>query len=744
MSMWTWRAAEGVRRILDRRQDRILLAELQFTGDEASSGPYSEPTQVERSSALDSIKQALFESISARVNFVHGETFRRESEQAWQSSSTAMVAVLFSGGLDSTLLAYMAHLVISDNRPIELINVAFENPRVLVAAETTKTRGGGPNNDAIAESSDRFDTPDRILSRKSLARLRNLSPNRAWQSVEINVPYSDYLAAKEDILATMFPCDSVMDLSLAAVLFFASRGTSSETQAGPVTSRVYLSGLGADELFGGYSRHFKAFAMGQGAEGQGWPKAAEELQLDLDRLPARNLGRDDRILSSHGREGRYPFLSLPFIRLAAALPLRVKVDFAMESEQGRGDKCLLRDLARRLGLVEVSSEKKRAMQFGARSAKMEHGFGRRKGHESLSAQVKPGKQPTVEFAFREAALLMATDPGEVFTTLLYDPQPRMLGFLSGLMPQELADRWLLSSNVEGIVASEYAAGAVADEVAYHELSSHVPLLQDHFNRLRAASEALTKAFPSTWGATRNLTARRASLDNAAAALDTLQRSLNDDANAAPDRRKRVRWALSIDGQWHVVQSVAAPPPSSPPLVRLDSMSSGPTDTYQDLPNSTHATASLYIHKTDVRKHYDEARTRVNAPLAPLSSALSSRSSEDSKCPVFDVLMWQQVSNVHSGNSTQAVLTESSIANILVERSDGAIVTPRLSSHLKRGEYSSGVRGAAILPGLMRQALLERGWVREEDIFVESGAILDVHRVWLCNALRGVFEVQVVT
>lgn len=101
-----------------------------------------------------------------------------------------------------------------------------------------------------------------------------------------------------------------------------------------------------------------------------------QLQLDLSRIPTRNLGRDDRIISSHGKEARHPFLSLTVVSFIAGLPVHLKLDPRLDP--GRGDKTLLRLAASKLGLVEASTRKKRAMQFGTHSARMEIEGGERR------------------------------------------------------------------------------------------------------------------------------------------------------------------------------------------------------------------------------------------------------------------------------------------------------------------------------------------------------------------------------
>lgn len=91
----------------------------------------------------------------------------------------------------------------------------------------------------------------------------------------------------------------------------------------------------------------------------------------MDRISTRNLGRDDRVISAHGKETRHPFLSLSVVNFLVGLPVHIKLDPRLEV--GVGDKMLLRLAARKMGLVEASTRKKRAMQFGSHSARMEVG-----------------------------------------------------------------------------------------------------------------------------------------------------------------------------------------------------------------------------------------------------------------------------------------------------------------------------------------------------------------------------------
>jgi asparagine synthetase B (glutamine-hydrolysing) len=162
-----------------------------------------------------------------------------------------------------------------------------------------------------------------------------------------------------------------MDLSIAYALYFASRGagiatSSSDNSVVPYNTpaRVLLSGLGADELFGGYTRHATAFNR------NGLAALLDELELDVNRLGKRNLGRDDRVISHWGREVRFPYLDESLVKWAVECPIWEKCGFqATASEEPEvpeipeieAGKKVLRLLAYNLGMHSVARQKKRAV-----------------------------------------------------------------------------------------------------------------------------------------------------------------------------------------------------------------------------------------------------------------------------------------------------------------------------------------------------------------------------------------------
>lgn len=268
------------------------------------------------------------------------------------SDTDARIAVLFSGGLDCTVLARLSHDLVPLKQSIDLINVAFENPRI-----------GAQHPDCSRD--DLYEKcPDRITGRSAFAELTKTCPDRAWRFVAVNVPYTETLEQRPEIVRLIHPHNTEMDLSIGCALYFAARGqglgetlSKPEPQSYCTTARVLLSGLGADELFGGYVRHATAYSR------RGYPGVVEELKLDVSRLGKRNLGRDDRVMTHWGREVRFPYLDEGFVKWAIESPVWEKCDFENQTDEVGVDpeKRVLRLLARSLGMDSVSQEKKRAV-----------------------------------------------------------------------------------------------------------------------------------------------------------------------------------------------------------------------------------------------------------------------------------------------------------------------------------------------------------------------------------------------
>ncbi|CAO1637369.1 unnamed protein product [Sympodiomycopsis kandeliae] len=747
--IWAYSIQDGQTvKLHDRSSTRAVLKELRNVSG-STSDQFPEPSQRERDAAVECVHSALLESVRERVTTVQGKTSQESS------TATPSIAILFSGGLDCTLLAYFSHLCLPISEPIDLINVAFENPRVLQASS----------------QEEKYNTPDRMLCRKTLTELQTVCPGRRWNLVEVDVTFQEYSKYNQEIQSIMNPNDSIMDLSLASVLFFASRGQghlSGTDEDYNTSARVYISGLGADELFGGYSRHRKAFDSQSLTSSDGnWPALVSELQLDLDRLHTRNLGRDDRILSHFAREARYPFLCTSFIDMVSSLDVRTKAELTLPL--GMGEKYLLRFLAIKLGLVNTASEKKRAMQFGARSAKMEVGMGKTKGHQRLTKNADKNisnsshsntdknsnnsshsntdknsnnniynntdknsnsgtgrnshsrsksdkKSKSSNSSHNLKGPLRQEDrpingaassaPAEIFTTLCYYPQAPRQG-------QRFPVQLLLPDDLRASYSDQLSKSPSSSSSSLiHPLDAHIPLLGSHVRRLQTACQAIESGYPDDWS--KEYRSSRKQALNDTNLLDTLSSTLSSFSTSEidKDRPRRVRLAMSHTGEITITQALLPVSSSTAPLktVRIDTR---PTTLPPDAKSK-----ALLLNKTSSRAVYDTARERVNATMG--LSSLPGHTSE----PCFDVLMW----------SCNGQLTESSIANILVQEEDGQLYTPALK------ERNDEV---VFLPGVMRDHLLHVGLVEEREDLTMDSLKTGNKKVYLCNALRGVMQVEIV-
>uniref|UniRef100_A0A8C3WF73 Asparagine synthetase domain-containing protein 1 n=1 Tax=Catagonus wagneri TaxID=51154 RepID=A0A8C3WF73_9CETA len=306
------------------------------------------------------------------------------SEVLKTNNRKANVAILFSGGVDSMVIAALADHHIPLDEPIDLLNVAFmikekstltcfnkegkkqKNHCEIPSEESSKNAVTAA---CAAGSDEQFNVPDRITGRTGLRELQAANPSRVWNFVEINVSLEELQKLRRTRISHLIqPLDTVLDDSIGCAVWFASGGagwlvTQDEAKHYQSSAKVVLTGIGADEQLGGYSRHRVRFQT-HGLEGLN-----KEIEMELGRISSRNLGRDDRVIGDHGKEARFPFLDENVVSFLNSLPVWEKTNLALP--RGIGEKLILRLAALELGLTTSALLPKRAMQFGSRIAKME-------------------------------------------------------------------------------------------------------------------------------------------------------------------------------------------------------------------------------------------------------------------------------------------------------------------------------------------------------------------------------------
>jgi len=323
--------------------------------------------------AIHEVNQVLVASVSKHVERNKGACLScrknlGSSDGAPDSKCEhSKVAVAFSGGIDSTLLAYALDRVLEKCETIDLVSVAFEQ--------------GAPDRASVEEAFD---------------ELRNLKPSRNWRLVLCDISIEELKAMRRARIRDLIsPCITVIDDSLGCATWFIgrARGRSIDSRSLKGVSRNALSpfmeytldyrdypglevnhdytscasmmfvGSAIDEQLGGYSSHRSS-----------WSKSGEkgllnEISYQMRRLPTRNLGRDDRNYSDHGRDLKLPYLDSELVSLLNRLPIGLKMD--LDLPISIGPKKILRDLASDWGLIHTSQRVKRAMQFGTRIANLE-------------------------------------------------------------------------------------------------------------------------------------------------------------------------------------------------------------------------------------------------------------------------------------------------------------------------------------------------------------------------------------
>jgi len=217
------------------------------------------------------------------------------------------VAVAFSGGVDSSVVAVLAENVGLD---VQLVSVGLEgNPEVMFAEEAAEALG-----------------LPLYLQTYSVSELEETLAKVLWL---IEEPHS------------VNAC--------IAVPFYWLAETASK-----LGYPVLLAGQGADELFGGYQRYLTEYG-GSGAEA-----VAKTMFHDVENAYRANFQRDNQVCSFSGVEFRLPFIDRDVVDFALRLPLRLKLN----SVEDRLRKRVLRRVAHNLKIPSFMADKpKKAVQY---------------------------------------------------------------------------------------------------------------------------------------------------------------------------------------------------------------------------------------------------------------------------------------------------------------------------------------------------------------------------------------------
>jgi len=217
------------------------------------------------------------------------------------------VAVAFSGGLDSSTIAFLAK---KQGVSVDLVHASLENQDETEHAEAVADQLG--------------------------------LPIHVYCYGEGNV---DETIVK--VMRAAEKCDP-LSVSIGIPVYWAAE------RAAALGLSIMLAGQGADELFGGYERYQRLHCR------SGRDRAEQEMRKDVLNLHETNLERDLKICNSQNVELRLPFADYRTVKIALAMPLELKLDCEGNSLR----KLILRKTAERIGVPKSAVWRpKKAMQY---------------------------------------------------------------------------------------------------------------------------------------------------------------------------------------------------------------------------------------------------------------------------------------------------------------------------------------------------------------------------------------------
>jgi len=250
---------------------------------------YSRAKQITMQVAAKKLQKLLQHSVKERV------------------SGLKEVAVAFSGGLDSSIIAFLAK---NSDVDVHLIHVSLENQ---------------PETEQAKKAAEKLELPIHIYL-YDREDVRKILPKILW------------LIEEPDPIKA----------SIGIPFYWTAEKTAE------MNFKVMLAGQGADELFGGYQRYVHDY-LTYGSE-----KLRETLFNDIIKMHETNFERDFKICNFHNVELRLPFATYQIAKFATDIPVELKIE--MKDNELR--KLVLRQVAENLGLPQsIAKKPKRAIQY---------------------------------------------------------------------------------------------------------------------------------------------------------------------------------------------------------------------------------------------------------------------------------------------------------------------------------------------------------------------------------------------
>jgi len=232
------------------------------------------------------------------------------------------VGVLFSGGVDSTIIALI----------LKQLGVDF-------ICYTAGLKEGN------------FEEPSDITYAKKVAK-------RYGFELKINRLSLKESESSIKEVAKLIEDNTVVKVGVGLTFYAACRLAQKDG------IRVIFSGLGAEEIFAGYERHRNSSNVNN------------ECLSGLLKIYERDLYRDDVITMNHNMELRTPFLDLDLIRYCLKIPGKYKLN-------KENNKLILRDISYELGLdEEFAYRKKVGAQYGSKFSRAIEKLSKQSGSDS--------------------------------------------------------------------------------------------------------------------------------------------------------------------------------------------------------------------------------------------------------------------------------------------------------------------------------------------------------------------------